>query len=172
MHLNVEIKARSGHNDRIREILRREGADFRGLDHQIDTYFRVADGRLKLREGNIEHSLIFYQRPDQAGPKTSQVHLYHPKPGPELKQLLIASLGVWKVVDKQREIAFIGNVKFHLDRVAGLGEFMEIEAIDMEGHGDVTALQKQCDHYMALFGVERKDLLSNSYSDLVKEEGE
>ena len=31
---------------------------FIGEDNQEDTYFNVAKGRLKLREGNIENSLI------------------------------------------------------------------------------------------------------------------
>lgn len=168
MHLNVEIKARSGQNARIRQILVELQADFKGIDHQIDTYFVVPNGRMKLREGNIEHSLIFYDRPDQAGPKTSRVVLHKPAPDPSLKMVLAASLGVWKVVDKHREIAFVDNVKFHLDTVEGLGEFMEIEAIDFDGSLGETFLLEQCQKYMTLFGIREEDLLTNSYSDLVK----
>ena len=60
MHLNVEIKAKCSDPKRVRNILESKGAEYRGLDHQIDTYFRVPNGRLKLREGNIENALIFY----------------------------------------------------------------------------------------------------------------
>ena len=67
-HVNVEIKARCDELDRIRNILKELRADFKGTDHQIDTYFRVPSGRLKLREGNIENYLIFYEREDQEGP--------------------------------------------------------------------------------------------------------
>lgn len=168
MHLNVEIKARSGQNAQIRQQLVDLNADFKGIDHQIDTYFVVPKGRMKLREGNIEHSLIFYDRPDQAGPKTSKVFLHKPAPDPSLKMVLTASLGIWKVVDKQREIAFVDNVKFHLDTVKGLGEFMEIEAIDIDGSFGETFLLEQCQKYMRLFGIREEDLLTNSYSDLVK----
>lgn len=170
MHLNVEIKARSHQNARIRKMLAELGADFKGIDHQIDTYFKVPHGRMKLREGTIEHSLIFYDRPDQAGPKTSKVSLYKPEPDPALKMVLEASLGIWKVVDKQREIVFIDNVKFHLDTVEGLGEFMEIEAIDIDGSLGETYLLQQCQKYMDLFEIGEEDLLTNSYSDLVKEQ--
>jgi adenylate cyclase, class 2 len=61
-HLIVEIKARCSDPEKIRTILRARGARFAGLDHQVDTYFRVSAGRLKLREGKIENALIFYCR--------------------------------------------------------------------------------------------------------------
>lgn len=171
MILNVEIKARTARAAAIRQILQDNQADFRGTDHQIDSYFRVPDGRLKLREGNIENSLIFYRRPDQEGPKASEIHLYRPGlADPALKDVLVAALGIWKVVDKQREIFFIDNVKFHLDRVAGLGEFVEIEAIDTDGNIGEAKLREQCAHYMQLFGIQDQDLIEHSYSDMVSGE--
>ena len=75
-HLNVEIKARRSDAERVRAILRELGADYRGTDRQTDTYFEAATGRLKLREGDIENSLIYYERADEAGPKQSKVSLY------------------------------------------------------------------------------------------------
>jgi len=74
--LNIEIKARTDNVDRIRDILENEDADFKGTDHQIDTYFNVPEGRLKLREGNIENNLIFYRRSDDKQPTKSDVQLY------------------------------------------------------------------------------------------------
>ncbi len=72
------------------------------------------------------------------------------------------------VVDKQREIYFIQNVKFHLDVVAGLGTFVEIEAIDSDGSIRKEELLQQCHHYMKLFEISETDLLSHSYSDLLQ----
>lgn len=167
MHLNVEIKAHCSDPDRIRAILREQGAEEIGLDHQVDTYFQVNHGRLKLREGNIENSLIQYYRPDQAGPKKSEVTLYQSEPGSSLKEALTRALGVRVVVDKKREIYFIDNVKFHLDTVEGLGHFVEIEAIDLDGTLGVDYLQEQCEHYLELFGIPSGDLLEQSYSDMV-----
>ena len=166
-HLNVEIKARCGRPDEIRQVLRARGADFRGTDHQIDTYFRCPRGRLKLREGNIERSLVHYSRCDQAAPKTAEVHLCHPGPGPELKELLAAALGVQVVVAKRREIYFLDNVKFHIDRVEGLGDFVEIEAIDATGRIGRQRLQAQCQEYVKLFGIRDEDLIACSYSDML-----
>ena len=70
-HLNIEIKARCADQQAIRDILRAQGADFRGTDYQTDTYFNVGYGRLKLREGNIENALVYYEREDKAGPEAS-----------------------------------------------------------------------------------------------------
>lgn len=165
--LNVEIKARCADPVRIRRLLMERNARFIGEDRQVDTYFHVASGRLKLREGTIERALIHYQRDDRPGPKRSEVMLYDPGPGDTLKALLTRALGVWVVVDKRREIYFIDTVKFHLDQVEGLGAFVEIEAIDETGAIGEEKLRTQCEQYMTLFQIRPEDLDSGSYSDLL-----
>ena len=167
MPLNIEIKAQTDRIDEIRQILRDHNALEKGTDHQIDTYFYALNGRLKLREGNIENSLIHYQRPDQAGPKTSEVTLYRSQDTETLKTLLSNAFGVWKKVMKAREIFFIENVKFHLDTVKELGTFVEIEAIDKDGTIGKEKLIQQCQHYMELFQIQDEDLLEKSYSDMI-----
>lgn len=166
-HINIEIKAKSDRHEHIRTILQEHHAEFKGVDHQIDTYFNVPHGRLKLREGPIENNLIFYHRSDEAGPKQSDVTLYKPADSGKLKQLLTDALGVKTEVDKYREIYFIDNVKFHLDEVKTLGAFVEIEAIDMDGSLGIAKLRAQCQFYIQLFGIPPDDLLKNSYSDMV-----
>jgi predicted adenylyl cyclase CyaB len=88
-------------------------------------------------------------------------------PGPTLKALLTRALGVLAVVDKTREIYFIGNVKFHIDSVKQLGSFVEIEAIDEMGQIGHNTLFQQCQTYMALLGIREEDLLDCSYSDMI-----
>ena len=166
-HVNIEIKARCSDHERIRGVLKSLNADFKGTDHQIDTYFNSKQGRLKLREGNIENFLVFYEREDQEGPKQANVTLFKSEPGSNLKEILIQSLGVLVVVDKAREIYFVGNVKFHIDTVRDLGTFVEIEAIDKEGTIAKEKLLAQCNEYMKLLGISEKDLISGSYSDLL-----
>lgn len=167
IHLNIEIKARSGNQDEIREILKSRNADFKGVDHQVDTYFKANSGRLKLREGKIENHLIHYQREDKDGPKQSDVILFNSDPKSSLKEILIKSLGVLVIVDKKREIYFIGNVKFHIDTVENLGSFVEIEAIDDDGSIGKDKLLEQCQFFLELFKIPQKDLISVSYSDLL-----
>lgn len=167
-HLNVEIKALCANPLKIKEILLSQNARFIGEDHQIDTYFQVKSGRLKLREGNIENTLIYYQRKDQAGPKKSEVTLYQCSPDLNLKAVLKAALGIKTVVDKRRSIFFIDNVKFHVDEVRGLGNFVEIEAIDLQGDLTEAQLLEQCQFYIQLLNIQSADLLERSYSDLIE----
>lgn len=167
--LNVEIKARCPDPDKIRRLLAEKGALYKGLDHQIDTYFNVVNGRLKLRQGSIENNLIYYQRANMAGPKTSHIDLFPVHEKAEiLKSILIETLGIRWTVDKQREIYFIGNVKFHIDRVKGLGNFVEIEAIDSDGSIPESRLREQCGYYMNYLDIQAADLLTHSYSDMIE----
>ena len=166
-HINIEIKAKANNQDEIREILKSKNADFKGIDHQIDTYFKVNSGRLKLREGKIENYLIYYKREDKEGPKQSDVILFKSNPQSSLKEILTKALGILIVVDKQREIYFINNVKFHIDSVKDLGTFVEIEAIDKDGTIGKDKLLEQCQFFLNLFKISQEDLISVSYSDLL-----
>lgn len=166
-HINIEIKARSDNQFEIREILKDNHADFIGTEHQVDTYFRVNYGRLKLREGEIENHLIHYQRENKRGPKQSDVTLFKSNPESSLKDILTKALGVLIVVDKRREIYFINNVKFHLDTVTDLGCFVEIEAINTEENIRKEKLLEQCQFYLSLFNIAEEDLISISYSDML-----
>ena len=167
--INIEIKARCADPERVREVLRQRHARSAGTDHQVDTYFRVREGRLKLREGNIEKALIYYRRPDQAGPKQSDVVLYPVQHAAELHAVLAAALGELVTVDKRREIYYVGNVKVHIDQVEGLGGFVEIEAAGGE-HADRDVLLRQCREYMEAFGIGDAELVAESYSDLLKKD--
>jgi len=164
---NIEIKALCKDLERIRKILLENKADFKGTDHQIDTYFNVNSGRLKLREGNIENNLIHYQRLDKSGPKQSDFTLFKTESGSGLKNILNKAIGIKVVVDKMREIYFIENVKFHLDHVKDLGSFIEIEVIDEYGVLNEGDMFKTCQYYMNLFLIEKAHLIENSYSDMI-----
>jgi len=167
MHLNVEIKAKCHNPNKIREILESKNAENKGLDNQIDTYFKVNFGRLKLREGNIENYLIHYYRENKKDPKESHVLLFKSDSKSNLKEILTTSLGILTIVNKKREIYFIGNVKFHIDDIINLGSFIEIEAIDYEGNIGRDRLLEQCHYYLDLFNINREDLIDVSYSDLL-----
>ncbi len=164
--VNIELKARCENKDVVRRRLHTKNAVYKGIDRQIDTYFDVRKGRLKLREGNIERSLIYYNRLDRKSIKQSDV-LFEKleKPTDILKSQLATSIGIKVVVDKRREIYFIDNVKFHIDEVADLGQFVEIEAIGRPG--EETELQKQCEYFKTYLGIKDSDLLQYSYSDML-----
>ena len=166
--LNFEFKARSSDIDALEKKLLALDPQFIGEDLQVDTYFNVNNGRLKLREGKIENALIWYERKNEAEAKVSKVLLYQHAPDPTLKVILIKVLGIKVVVEKKRRIYFIGHVKFHFDTVPGLGTFVEVEAIDRTGDIGLPQLQQDCAKYASLFNIQPNDYVADSYSDMIK----
>jgi adenylate cyclase class 2 len=168
--LNFEFKARAADLDSLEKKLLVLDPVFIGEDHQVDTYFNVSNGRLKLREGNIENALIHYERQNTAGAKASRVLLYPHHPDKMLKAILIKLHGIKVIVDKKRKIYFIGNVKFHFDMVTALGAFIEVEAIDRTGDIGMKQLQEDCEKYAAFFDIKPTDYIPFSYSDMLLQE--
>jgi predicted adenylyl cyclase CyaB len=166
-HLNVEFKARVSDLSIPENKLLELNPFYKGEDKQVDTYFNVPKGRLKLREGNIENALIYYERENMAGKKQSNILLYQHEPNQTLKDILVITHGVKVVVNKSRKIYFIDNVKFHFDVVASLGTFIEVEAIDSTGDIGLDRLTRQCEKYAAFFNIKREDYVALSYSDLL-----
>jgi adenylate cyclase class IV len=143
-HTNYEFKARLKDDRPVRAALRRLRARYVGTDRQVDTYFQVARGRLKVREGRIENALIFYERADTPRARTAWIEM---------------------TLLPRRQIYFVGNVKIHLDNVRRLGRFVEVEAISRSGK--VGRAREQARRFQKLFGISPKDILSQSYSDMV-----
>ena len=164
---NFEFKARVDRLEKYENKLLTLHPRFEGVDSQVDTYFNVSKGRLKLREGNIENSLIYYERENVADAKRSDIILFQFKPDKALKEILTLQLGIKAVVDKMRKIYFINNIKFHFDSVNSLGNFIEVEAIDDKEEFTIAQLKQQCDHYFIFFELEKSDLVDKSYSDLI-----
>ena len=163
--LNFEFKARLNNEQQVRAALKRLDARFVGIDHQINTYFRVPSGRLKVREGRIENALIFYRRANVCRARQAAVEIAPLPRRNSLRAILARSLGTLAVVDKRREIYFVKNVKIHLDRVRRLGKFLEVEVISRTG--DVKEIRSQARQFQKLFGIAAKDIVAESYSDLI-----
>ena len=135
---------------------------------QVDTYFNVANGRLKLREEEGEGArnvLIYYRRPDVSGPKRSDYDLIATDSPAELKRALSEAVGVNVVVSKSRAVFLFENVRIHLDEVEGLGAFLEFEAVMPDGVPD-SAGQAQLLDLMRVFSIAEDDLIEDSYCDL------
>jgi predicted adenylyl cyclase CyaB len=164
---NVELKARYPDRERALRTCAALGARLIHTEVQTDTYFSVGVYRLKLRESSLGHHwLVGYSRPDAAGSRKSSYRL-EPVPDPaEKRRILAAALGVKAVVRKERTFFLLGPVRIHVDRVDGLGDCLEFEAVlsgdygEAEGHADLGRLREA-------FGIPEEDLLAGSYSDLV-----
>jgi adenylate cyclase class IV len=166
MPRNIELKARVPSLAAARHTAQRLATGRLGLLHQVDTYFPVPRGRLKLREiEGQEAELIAYHRSDAAEARASDyqiVPVAHPR---ALKDALAAVLGTGAVVDKTREVFLYHNVRIHLDEVAGLGSFLEFEAV-LGGDIDASAGQAQVEYLREQFAIAPGDLIAQSYSDL------
>ena len=164
---NFEFKVKAEDLNKSEQKLLELKPLFKGEDHQVDTYYNVPKGRLKLREGKIENALIYYDRKNTSDAKQSDVLLYQHQPQQSLKEILSLLFGVKVIVEKRRKIYFIDNVKFHLDTVNDLGTFIEVEAIDETGEIGIQKLKEQCDKYSSFFGFDYTDYVNCSYSDLL-----
>ncbi len=161
---NVELKAVDPDPQRTLSLALGLGASDEGVIVQRDTYFRVAQGRLKLREEEPgEAHLIAYSRPDDAAVRVSSYRVLPAAEG--TLAALTETLGVDVVVDKRRHLLLWENVRIHLDEVAGLGSFMELEAV-ADADSDLSRERGQVEHLREALGIE--ELREGSYSDAVR----
>ncbi len=164
----VEIKARVPSIDDIRKLIVGKYR-FVGVFHQIDTYYDVPRGRLKIREieGREGAQLVYYLRENIEGPKKSLVKLANIHDVDSLKSIFDELFGVKVIVDKIREIYLYQGVQVHLDKVEGLGEFIEFE-LEVDENKFMNG-RKKLQEMMNVLGIKEKWLIKGSYSDLLLE---
>jgi adenylate cyclase class 2 len=164
---NIEIKASCLSLDRARDIAADLGARRAATVTQIDTYFVVAAGRLKLREQDPgQDELIFYTRPDQTTAKLSRYETAFVEDTSAMLSLLTEALGVHARVRKRRELWRLDNVRIHLDEVEALGTYLEFEVMVIAGHSEADC-RRRADALIQAFAIEAADLISSSYADLL-----
>jgi predicted adenylyl cyclase CyaB len=165
---NLEIKASAPSLAAVRARLRRvPGAARHAQLRQTDWYFAVPRGRMKLREiveGRARRAeLIVYARPDTGGARTSRFVRLPVEECGATRRLLADQFGVSVCVRKQREVWLVENARVHLDRVAGLGTFIEIEVVVTQGLPQARRLMAAL---RAGLGIEPGAIIGQSYSDL------
>ena len=168
MPANVEIKARIDSVEALLPLARALSDDVHPqLIHQDDTFFDAPHGRLKLRVfGDGSGELIHYHRPDVDGPKVSD-YVLAPVPEPEsLREALTRACGLLGRVRKERILVLVGATRVHLDRVEGLGDFLELEVVLGQGQteADGVAIAQAL---MAQLEVDPAQLVSGAYLDLL-----
>lgn len=167
MPCNLELKARHPDLAAAAAAAERLGARGPSVQVQADTYFRVPSGRLKLREiDGAPAELIAYDRPDRGGARASAYQLVAVLDPGGLKSALAGALGVRGEVRKRRAIYLWHNVRIHLDDVAGLGTFVEFEAVLAPGE-DEAAAHARLEELCRALGVRPDDHLGPSYADLL-----
>jgi adenylate cyclase class IV len=172
MPRNIEIKAQLGAGG-VAAMLPVAQALADGPPESIaqdDHFFACAQGRLKLRRfASGDAELIFYERADSAGPKLSDyVRVPVPEPSVELlEQALVRAHGSLGRVRKQRWLLRHGRTRIHLDAVAGLGEFLELEVVLNDGEA-ASQGQREAQTLMQALGIPEAALLEAAYLDLIQ----
>jgi predicted adenylyl cyclase CyaB len=167
MARNIEIKARI---ESVEAVLPRVIAIAESGPTEIvqdDTFFNCPNGRLKLRAfSETAGELIFYQRPDSAGPKES-FYVISPTGSPNtLREALSLAYGQSGRVRKHRTLFLAGRTRIHLDRVEGLGEFVELEVVLSEGE-PAEAGVRIAHELLAKLGISPQQLIEGAYVDLL-----
>lgn len=171
---NIEFKAELRDLPLARTIARRLGADIITTMWQIDTYYRLADGRLKRREIETDGEptrveYIFYHREDAAKVRSSQFTIYSEQEAAVRFGSL--ALPVWVVVKKQRELLMHNWTRIHLDMVDRLGMFIEIESL-VSAQNPEPACFDAVRKLREALGPVIGEPISVSYSDLLAAEPE
>lgn len=138
---------------------------------QVDTFFCVPRGRLKLREfDDGTGELIQYERPDTAGPRqSSYVRALMTQPA-ATKVALAAALSVRAVVTKKRTLFIVEQTRIHMDEVKDLGAFIELEVVlhASQAAADGEAIAQRL---MEQLGIDRRTLIAEAYVDLLLRSG-
>ena len=168
MPTNIEIKARVANLETLLPLVA-SIADA-GPEHvdQDDTFFSCPNGRLKLRVVDDGHGvLIFYRRADRLGPKSS-FYVHSETADPDgLRTVLAHAYGEAGRVRKHRMVFQIGQARVHLDRVEGLGEFLELE-VTVGGKIGPEAAISEAHRLAAALGIENSSLVTGAYLDLLE----
>lgn len=164
---NLEVKAIDPDPHATLQAALDMGAEDQGLMLQRDTYFHAVIGRLKLREAPPNPAeLIAYDRAELAGPKVSLYRVVQVADHLALIDALTDSLGVRCVVEKARRLLLWRNVRIHLDRVTGLGHFVELEAV-ATAPGGLDVERDRVEELRQVLGIADERLVARGYADLV-----
>ena len=135
---------------------------------QEDYFFNCVNGRLKLRIfSSINGELIFYNRKNKKGPKTSEYFISKTNDPDSLLNVLERSYGIRGVVKKIRKLFIIGNTRVHIDQVESLGSFLEFEVV-LSNHMSIESGEKEAQKLMEQFKINKDSLIDCAYIDLIE----
>jgi adenylate cyclase class IV len=163
---NVEAKFKLVNPVHAREVATRLGFETRGILSQRDTFFHVAHGKLKLREEAAGAWLIHYRRRREGGLELSDYEVV-PMPEPaRTRSMLASALGILAEVRKERTLLMRSNIRLHLDRVEGLSDFGEIEAV-LESGVIAESNRVAVREILSALDIGERDLIGVSYFEMM-----
>ncbi|MCE5322647.1 class IV adenylate cyclase [bacterium] len=167
MPRNIEIKARVNDPEETRKLLDSLNDSPYEILSQKDMFFHTREGRLKLRflgDGSAE--LISYNRQDEVGPKQSEYTICPVQHPDLLLKALSDSLGVAGIVEKTRVLRHVGQTRVHLDRVKGLGDYLELEVVLRPDQSEEEG-RSIAEELMRRLGIRSESLIAGAYVDIL-----
>ncbi|XP_055387180.1 uncharacterized protein LOC129615824 [Condylostylus longicornis] len=166
---NVEIKAKIGSDEEFQkriDIAKNLTSSIGELIIQRDVFFKSQSGRLKLRylQPPSKSQLLYYDRPDLEGPKLSQYDKIEVDEPEKLEKILATTNGIIGIVKKERLLFMHQTTRIHLDKVEGLGNYLEFE-VGLSVEQTVEEGQKIAKEMMETFQINEKDLIVGAYLD-------
>ena len=169
MARNVEIKARVQSLDAIRRVAVTLAQGQPEIISQVDVFFVVPSGRLKLRKfADDSGELIAYDRADQAGPKQSSYAVASCADADALCDALSRALPVRGRVVKRRELFLVGRTRVHLDDVERLGTFVELEVV-LRIEESSESGEREARELMRQLSIAEECLVPSAYIDLLEQ---
>lgn len=164
---NIEIKAPLPDRSAVEAKLERLGARNEWTQKQRDTFYAVPKAWLKLREHvDGEAELIAYHRSTATAEARPSDYERAPIDDAERwKRLFGKVLEIETVVEKERTLWIISHTRVHLDRVAGLGDFLELETV-LDGVDEESG-RAETETIIDSLGLERGSFLTMSYRDML-----
>ena len=173
MARNVEIKIQVNNLESVRKSVQSIANRGPFTLQQVDYFFPVANGRLKLRVAQSDlpgyknkSELIAYQRSDEARGRTSNYEIHETDDWQSLYGSLVVTLGEGPIVRKNRELYLTGKTRIHLDTVEGLGTFVEIEVV-MDPQKSVVEGHRELQQLMTEMNLQDEKIVDVAYADLI-----
>jgi predicted adenylyl cyclase CyaB len=166
---NLEAKFKLDDLERARRQAEAIGYRYTATLEQRDTFFRVREGKLKLREEQSGARLIFYGREDSGELKVSNYEMVAVAEPEKFRAMMTQALGTIATVRKTRILMMREHIRCHLDRVEGLGEFGEIEAVLSE-EATLERSRPAVDQLLSALGIEPDNLIAISYFEMMQPE--
>ncbi len=165
MPVNLELKIRIENPSSIKEKVHALKADYKGELNQVDVYYRYKKGLLKLRIENGSQTLIKYNRNEKSGSRWSDYNLISLEKN-DAREYLNDILETETVVEKKRQLYLFDNTRIHLDEVKGLGTFLELETLVINGKDDA---ESRFSYIIQVLELNTKNEIRKSYRDLMLE---
>ena len=167
---NIEIKTPIADLPAMESRAQAMGAEPVWTRDQRDVFFSVPTGYLKLRTVRGEPGeLIAYHRAPGSEPRPSDYDIVPVPDPPLLESALARSIGIRGVVEKTRRLLLWRHTRIHLDDVAGIGTYLELETV-VSGITPAAAEAETREVIRAL-ALDSKAFLDRPYLEILESRG-